>query len=63
MARHLSALQPLWSFVSDARPAYTPPFSDAEVDARMAAVQRWSVGSDGRPRPRWTVGRTQPADA
>jgi hypothetical protein len=61
MACHLPALQPAWSFVAPAALTHISP-DTATAPARLPPpVQGWSLGADGRPRMRWTVGvRAQP---
>jgi len=56
MAYRLPALQPVWSFVSPA----TQPHVAKDLFApgsSLPPVLNWAPGPDGRPRPRWAVGR------
>ena len=58
MAHHLTALRPLWGFASGGPAPSAPPAAGAEPPGGFASVQAWTRGSDGRPRPRWTVGQS-----
>jgi hypothetical protein len=62
MAYHLPPIQPVWSFIA---PANLPGASQrvaAMPESLPAPVQNWSLGPDGRPQLRWTVGRRSPPE-
>ena len=63
MAHHLSAIQPVWSFLAPPAVSASAAAFEALPLAVAAPVRRWSAGPDGRPRARWAIGRATDPDA